>query len=152
VAAGRPAATTHTVVGTPSGRGRRQDPARHRPARGGQVHLLAAMDHADGMVLAQRQVDSAPGEVTGFRPLLAGLDLTGVVVTADALHTQREHAEFLITRKQADYPFIFKGNSRRCTRSCARSLLLNRLVVIALKQGKLRWLGAPCGAPGAPQP
>jgi predicted transposase YbfD/YdcC len=76
----------------------------------GQVHLFAAMDHADGVVLAQRQVDGAPGEVTGFRPLLAGLDLTGVVVTADALHTQREHAEFLVTGKQAGYLFIVKGN------------------------------------------
>jgi predicted transposase YbfD/YdcC len=76
----------------------------------GQVHLLAAMDHTDGMVLAQRQVDGAPSEVTGFRPLLAGLDLAGVVVTADALHTQREHAEFLVIGKQADYLFIVKGN------------------------------------------
>jgi predicted transposase YbfD/YdcC len=39
-----------------------------------------------------------------------GLDLTGVVVTADALHTQREHAEFLVTGKQAGYLFIVKGN------------------------------------------
>jgi predicted transposase YbfD/YdcC len=75
----------------------------------GQVHLLAAMDHIDGTVLAQRQVDGAPSEVTGFHPLLAGLDLAGVVVTADALHTQREHAEFLITGKQADYVFLVKG-------------------------------------------
>jgi predicted transposase YbfD/YdcC len=42
--------------------------------------------------------------------LLAGLDLAGVVVTADALHTQREHAEFLPTGKQADYLFLVKGN------------------------------------------
>jgi predicted transposase YbfD/YdcC len=76
----------------------------------GQVHLLAAMGHTGGTVLAQRQVDGAPSEVTGFRPLLAGLDLAGVVVTADALHTQREHAEFLITGKQADYVFLVKGN------------------------------------------
>jgi predicted transposase YbfD/YdcC len=76
----------------------------------GQVHLLAAMDHTDGTVLAQRQVDGAPSEVTGFRPLLAGLDLAGVVVTADALHTRREHAEFLVTGKQAGYLFIVKGN------------------------------------------
>jgi hypothetical protein len=76
----------------------------------GQVQLLAAMDHADGMVWAQRQVDGAPSEVTGFRPLLAGLDLARVVVTADALHTQREHAEFLITGRQAEDLFIVKGN------------------------------------------
>jgi hypothetical protein len=51
---------------------------------GHQVHLLAALDHHDGAVLAQRQVDGAPGEVPAFQPLLAGLDLAGVVVTADA--------------------------------------------------------------------
>ena len=65
---------------------------------GHQVHLLAALDHHDGAVLAQRQVDGAPGEVPAFQPLLAGLDLAGVVVTADALHTQRDHASFLVGR------------------------------------------------------
>jgi hypothetical protein len=34
-----------------------------RDAQGRQVHLLAAMDHATRAVLAQRQVDGAPGEV-----------------------------------------------------------------------------------------
>ena len=39
------------------------------PARDGrQAHLLAAMDHATRAVLAQRQVDGAPGEVPAFRP------------------------------------------------------------------------------------
>ena len=33
-----------------------------------------------------------------------------MVVTADAMHTQREAAEFLVTRKQADYLLIVKGN------------------------------------------
>ena len=51
---------------------------------GRQVHLLAALDHHDGAVLAQRQVDGAPAEVPAFQPLLTGLDLAGVVVTADA--------------------------------------------------------------------
>jgi DDE_Tnp_1-associated len=51
---------------------------------GHQVHLLAALDHQDGAVLAQRQVDGTPGAVPGFQPLLDGLDLAGVVVTADA--------------------------------------------------------------------
>jgi hypothetical protein len=34
---------------------------------GRQVHLLAAMDHATRAVLAQRQVNRAPGEVSGFQ-------------------------------------------------------------------------------------
>jgi urease gamma subunit len=35
---------------------------------GRQVHLLAAMDHTTRTVLAQRQVDGAPGEVPAFQP------------------------------------------------------------------------------------
>jgi hypothetical protein len=31
-------------------------------------------------------------------------------VTADALHTQRDHAEFLVAEKGADYVFTVKGN------------------------------------------
>ena len=44
-----------------------------------------------------------------FQPLLAGLDLAGVVVTADALHTQRDHAAFLVDRG-ADYLLVVKAN------------------------------------------
>jgi predicted transposase YbfD/YdcC len=77
--------------------------------QGHQVHLLAALDHHNGAVLAQRQVDGAPGEVPAFQPLLAGLDLAGVVITADALHTQRDHAAFLVDRG-ADYLLVVKAN------------------------------------------
>jgi hypothetical protein len=44
---------------------------------GRAVHLLAAMEHATRRVLAQRAVNGAPGEVPGFQPLLADLDLAG---------------------------------------------------------------------------
>ena len=64
-----------------------------RDTKGCQVHLLAVMDHATRAVLAQRQVGGAPGEVLGFQPLLADLDLAGVVVTADTLQTHRQAAE-----------------------------------------------------------
>ena len=42
--------------------------------------------------------------------MLADLDLAGGVVTADALHAQRDHAEFLVTDKQADYVLGVKAN------------------------------------------
>jgi predicted transposase YbfD/YdcC len=90
-----------------------------RNAQGRQVHLLAAMDHTTRAVLAQRQVDGAPGEVPALRPLLADLDLAGVVVTADALQTHRDAAEFLVTRKQAHYLFTVKGNQPTLLDRCA---------------------------------
>lgn len=77
---------------------------------GRQVHLLAALAHGSGTVLAQRRVDAKTNEITGFRPLLDEVDLAGRVVTADALHTQTEHARYLICDRQADYLFTVKGN------------------------------------------
>ncbi|WP_229923032.1 transposase family protein, partial [Streptomyces griseocarneus] len=56
----------------------------------GHVTLLAAMDHT-GHVLAQRQVTDKSNEIPAFRPLLDSVDLTGTVITADALHTQHAH-------------------------------------------------------------
>jgi predicted transposase YbfD/YdcC len=77
---------------------------------GAQVHLLAAVDHATGAVLGQVAVDGKSNEITAFRPLLAGIDLTRTVVTADAMHTQRDHAGFLTTDKHAAYIFVVKRN------------------------------------------
>jgi predicted transposase YbfD/YdcC len=73
------------------------------------VQLLAVMDHTSRAVLAQTDVEDT-NEIARFRPLLEGLDLAGRVVTADALHTQREHADWLVTVKHAAYVLIVKAN------------------------------------------
>jgi len=73
-------------------------------------HLVAAVTHGEGIVLAQRQVDDKSNEITAVQPLLGDLNLAGVVVTADALHTQRAFADWLVTDKQAHYLFIVKAN------------------------------------------
>ncbi|MFF7192033.1 hypothetical protein ACFZAR_44580 [Streptomyces sp. NPDC008222] len=45
-------------------------------------------------------VGEKTNEITRFQPLLETVaDLAGVVVTADALHTQREHAAYLLGRQ-----------------------------------------------------
>jgi predicted transposase YbfD/YdcC len=75
-----------------------------------QVHLLAAMDQKTCAVLGQTEVDAKTNEITRFRPLLEGMDLSDTVVTADALHTQCEHADWLITHKHAAYLLIVKAN------------------------------------------
>jgi hypothetical protein len=45
-----------------------------------------------------------------LRAAAAPLDLAGAVVTADALHAQREHAQFLVTQKNAHYILAVKNN------------------------------------------
>jgi predicted transposase YbfD/YdcC len=74
------------------------------------MHLLAAMDHTSGSVLGQTNVEHTTNEVARFRPLLERVDLTNTVLTADALHTQRERADWLVTHKHAAYLLVVKAN------------------------------------------
>jgi predicted transposase YbfD/YdcC len=79
---------------------------RDRPAR----HVLAAADQATGVVLASTDVDSKTNEITRFDTLLDQIgDLRGVVVTADALHCQRDHVAYLAGRG-AHWILTVKGN------------------------------------------
>ncbi|MEO6164694.1 MAG: ISAs1 family transposase [Candidatus Binatia bacterium] len=43
-------------------------------------------------------------------PLLDSIDLKDKDITADALHTQRKFAEYLVTKRQAHYHFTVKAN------------------------------------------
>jgi len=83
---------------------------RHASGGGQAVHLLAVADQQASAVLAQAAVDGKSNEITAFAPLLEPLDLTGAVITADAMHTQREHARFLVRDKKAHYILVVKKN------------------------------------------
>ena len=74
------------------------------------VHLLSAVVHKEGIVVAQQRVDSKTNEITRVKPLLEELNIEGGVVTADALLTQKHIAEYVVTAKHADYVFTVKGN------------------------------------------
>ena len=72
-------------------------------------HLLAAFDHAHGVVLGQVEVGAKTNEIPLFPALLDRIDITGAVITADALHAQRDHATYL-ARRGAQYLLIVKRN------------------------------------------
>ena len=73
-------------------------------------HLLSALLHQEAVVVAQMDVEEKTNEIPKLPALLAPLPLEGTVVTADALHTQKETARYLVEKKQADYLFIAKDN------------------------------------------
>jgi predicted transposase YbfD/YdcC len=75
----------------------------------GGRHLLAAFDHAHGVVLGQVEVGAKTNEIPMFTALLDRIDLTRAVVTADALHAQRGHATYLAGRG-AHYLLTVKRN------------------------------------------
>ncbi|MDQ0809342.1 putative transposase YbfD/YdcC [Streptomyces sp. B3I7] len=79
-----------------------------RSATRAATALIAAMTHS-GQVLAQRQIDRKSNEIPAFAPLLDGIDLTDAVITADALHTQHDHASYLHERG-AHYLAVIKRN------------------------------------------
>lgn len=86
-------------------------------AEGNQVHLLAAATHDNTLVLGQVEVGAKTNEIPLFAPLLdgladAGVDLARTVITADALHTQRAHAQYLHERG-AGFVFTVKHNQPR---------------------------------------
>ncbi|MEV5012952.1 ISAs1 family transposase, partial [Streptomyces sp. NPDC055692] len=108
-----------TARTTPTGPGLRAIAVDGKALRGSRtattahVTLLAAMDHT-GHVLAQRQVADKSNEIPAFKPLLSTVDLTGTVITADALHTQhahgtylREHGAHYIAQVKANHPGLF---------------------------------------------
>jgi len=77
---------------------------------GTKVHLLSAVIQREGITVAQKEVASKSNEIPTAIPLLEPLELKGKVVTADAMHTHKDLACFLVQEKQADYLFTVKDN------------------------------------------
>ncbi|MFG2243730.1 ISAs1 family transposase [Spirillospora sp. NPDC048823] len=73
-------------------------------------HRLGAMLAADAVTLAQLDVDGKSNEITAFVPLLDQIDdITNMVVSADMMHTQRDHVRYLRSRN-AHFVFPVGGN------------------------------------------
>jgi hypothetical protein len=79
---------------------------------GSQPHLLSAFLHQQGVTVAQREVGEKTNEIPELPRLLRPLDIAGRVVTADAMHTQKETARFIVEDKKADYLLIAKDNQK----------------------------------------
>jgi predicted transposase YbfD/YdcC len=100
----------------PPSTGRRRVAVDGKTVRGSGVaggpgrHLLAALDHARGVVLGQVDVAAKTNEIPMFTTLLNRIDIAGAIITADAMHAQRAHAEYLVNRRGAHYVLTVKRN------------------------------------------
>ena len=88
-----------------------------RTANAAAPHLVAAFDHTAGTVLGQLAVPAKSNEIPAVRNLLATFDLTAVVVTVDAMHTQTDTAT-TITAAGGDYVFTVKKNQPSLHAAC----------------------------------
>ena len=73
------------------------------------IHVISAWATANHLVLGQRKVDEKSNEITAIPELLRLLDVSGCIVTIDAMGCQTEIAEQIIDQ-EADYVLTVKEN------------------------------------------
>ncbi|MCW5319062.1 ISAs1 family transposase [Nostoc sp. KVJ3] len=73
------------------------------------LHLISAWASEHSLVLAQVKVEDKSNEITAIPALLEMLDISGCIITIDAMGTQTEIAKQIIAKK-ADYVLALKAN------------------------------------------
>lgn len=71
--------------------------------------IVSAWATESGLLLGQRKVKNKSNEITAVPELLRALELAGCIVTADALHCQKDIAKEIL-EADADYVLALKGN------------------------------------------
>jgi predicted transposase YbfD/YdcC len=73
------------------------------------IQMVSAWATANRLILGQTKVAEGSNEITAIPELLEVLDIAGCIVTADAIHCQRETVEQIVDQ-QADYMLALKSN------------------------------------------
>ena len=81
----------------------------NRAAGGSPLHVVTAFACDARLVLGQAAVPESGNEITAALALLGLLDLTGMLVTADAMHCQGETAA-LVRARGGEWLFALKAN------------------------------------------
>ncbi|MEM6528921.1 MAG: ISAs1 family transposase [Chloroflexota bacterium] len=76
------------------------------------IHMVSAWASGNGMVLGQRKVDDKSNEITAIPELLRLLDVSGCIVTIDAMGCQKAIAQ-TIRDEKADYVLRVKDNQSK---------------------------------------
>jgi len=75
------------------------------------IHMVSAWASENRMVLGQVKVEDKSNEISAIPQLLALLELSGCIVTIDAMGCQKEIAAQIVSQ-EADYVLALKGNQR----------------------------------------
>ena len=73
------------------------------------VHMVSAWANSNNLVLGQQRVDEKSNEITAIPKLLKVLELSGTIVTIDAMGCQKSIAQQILD-KEADYILAVKEN------------------------------------------
>lgn len=72
--------------------------------------MVSAWSHDNQLTLGQVKVNEKSNEITALPALLENLDISGAIITTDALNTQKNSAR-IIVEKGGDYLSALKGNT-----------------------------------------
>ncbi len=75
------------------------------------INMVSAWATTNKLVLAQRKVNSKSNEITAIPELIKVLDISGCIVTIDAIGCQKEIIN-LISQKDGDYIIALKKNQK----------------------------------------
>ncbi|WP_418641895.1 ISAs1 family transposase [Vibrio chaetopteri] len=78
----------------------------------GAIHMVNAFATENGVSLGQHKVYEKSNEITAIPELLELLDISGCLVTIDAMGCQKKIAQKILN-KNADYLLAVKGNQKR---------------------------------------
>jgi len=73
------------------------------------IYMVSAWANTNQLVLGQQKVDDKSNEITAIPKLLNQLDITGAVITMDAMGCQTKIAQQIVDQK-GDYLLSLKGN------------------------------------------
>lgn len=73
------------------------------------IHMVSAWSSANGLVLGQLSTDEKSNEITAIPELLRLLELSGCIVSIDAMGCQKQIAKSIVD-KGADYVLALKAN------------------------------------------
>jgi hypothetical protein len=79
-------------------------------ADGKPLALLSVVTHQLRTTLRSVQIGEKSNEIPAIKPLLAGMNLEGSLITADAMHCQQETARFITQTLGGDFLLGLKGN------------------------------------------
>jgi hypothetical protein len=77
---------------------------------GKPLALLSAVTHHLRTTVRSVQIAEKSNEIPALIPLLAGLNLEGVIITADAMHCQQESSRHVTQDHGGDFVWGLKGN------------------------------------------
>jgi hypothetical protein len=86
------------------------------------LHLFSAFGVARQCVVSQLAIPEKTNEIPMLPKLLEHVPIEGVLITADALHTQTDTARHLVQERGANYLLTVKNNQPTLRAACERLL------------------------------